>query len=255
MKYILLIIVAAYVFFAALVAYPHGIGLVTLMEYKVSFQVAEALREAGWEDVRVSLVWKHKSAPPVYTVDINASTDEEFKLVTLFFGEGGWERVAYLKAISNPDPTYTGEAVQLSDNVALYLADSPERIAKTVDAVLDYTSPVEPTRKQLWSILLRHGKTEIRYYDNWLTPVGDTVLLLLEPGRRLLLSLLLLLPLTTMPIVFQIWKVIIFLFPGAFFFITFFNRVRSANLRPSLLGGVTLECFTSHYRRSIIRIL
>ncbi|MBS4031025.1 MAG: hypothetical protein KGZ63_06345 [Clostridiales bacterium] len=47
MKRILLVIGAAYVLFAALVAYPHGVGLVTLMQYKVSFQVAEALREAG----------------------------------------------------------------------------------------------------------------------------------------------------------------------------------------------------------------
>ncbi|RJX23833.1 MAG: hypothetical protein C4554_09965 [Dethiobacter sp.] len=231
MKRILLVIGAVYVLFAALVAYPQAVGLVALVQYKVTFQVAEALREAGWEDVRVGLAWQHNPVPSVYTVDINASTNEEFKLATLFFGEGGWERVVYLKEMSSPDPTYTREAVQLSDNVALYLADSPERIAGTVDAILNYTSPVEPTRKQLWSIMLRQGKTEIRYYDNWLTPVGDTVLLLLEPGRRLLLSLLLLLPLTMMPIVFHIWKVIIFLLPSAFLFITFFNRVRAGNLR------------------------
>ena len=227
----LLVIGAIYVFFAALFAYPHGAGLVTLVQHRVSFQVAEALQEAGWKNVRVSLASQHTPVTTVYTVDINASTDEGFKSATLFFGEGSWERVVYLKEMSSPDPNYTREAVRLSDNVALYLFDSPESIAITVDSVLNYTSPVELTRKQLWSILLRQGKTEIRYYDNWLIPMGDTVLLLLEPGRRLLLSLLLILPIAVMHIVFYIWKVIIFLFPEAYLFITLFNRVRSSNLR------------------------
>lgn len=230
MKHILLIFGAAYILFAALLAYPQAVDLVYLMQYKVSFQVAEALRTAGWEDVRLGLVSKH-GIPTISTITIYASDAKGFKLAMLHFGEGAWEAAVYLKEVSDPDPTlnYAIEAVQLSDNVALYLADSQERIAETVDVVLNYTSSIEPTRKQLWSILQRYGKTEIRYYDNWLTLVGDTVLLLLEPGRRLLLSLLLILPLATMPIVFHIWKVIIFLFPAAYLFITLFSRVRYSN--------------------------
>jgi hypothetical protein len=231
MKRTLLVIGAVYLFFAALFAYPHGAGLVTLVQHQVSFQVAKALQEAGWKSVRLSLASQHFPVPTVYTVDISASYDVGFKSATLFFGEGSWERVVYLKEMNSPDPAYAREAVQLSDNVALYLADSPQRIAGTVDAVLNYTSPVVPTRRQLWSILLREGKTEIRFYDNWLTPVGDAVMLLLEPGRRLLLSLLLILPIAVMHIVFDIWKVIIFLFPVAYLFITLFNKVRSSNLR------------------------
>ena len=104
MKHILLIFGAAYILFSALLAYPQAVDLVYLMQYKVSFQVAEALRTAGWEDVRLGLVSKH-GIPTISTITIYASDAKGFKLAMLHFGEGAWEAAVYLKEVSDPDPT------------------------------------------------------------------------------------------------------------------------------------------------------
>lgn len=223
MKRILLIVGAIYFFLVALSAYPDASSLVASVELKVPFQVADALRLAGWEDVNVGLASNDKTMVPVYAF----FPEKEFRAVNVYFGEDSLERASYLayEVDPNPDSIYATKAVQLSSSVAFYIADHPERIARTVQIIINHSSPATPPREQLWRLLMNQGITKIRPTDFWLGPIIDAVLIILEPGRRLLLSLLFIPPISALSTVFRIWKVAIYVFPLALLLLWFRKRI------------------------------
>ncbi len=221
-----LLLVTAYIFLSALVAYPHGSKMAYQVQHPEVAQVTEALKEAGWEDFEIHLPYKVTiSGPPIYWVRFSQlARDEVVVSVGLLLGEGAPQRAADTYEImvaneQNPDPGVDIVAFQLSDQAAIILKDLPDRINETARIIQDYNKPAQLNRAELWQMLLRYGKTEARLYDYFPAFVRDIVLLLLEPGRQLLLAMLLLLPLSAMGAVFQIWRALIFLVPGAYLLI------------------------------------
>jgi hypothetical protein len=83
-----------------------------------------------------------------------------------------------------------------------------------------------PPRKLVLNIINTAGKTRVRSSDVWFVPFGGFILLCLEPGRRLLLYPLLILPPRFIPSVYYVWLVLAIALPLFCFGFVFLFRKR-----------------------------
>ncbi len=82
------------------------------------------------------------------------------------------------------------------------------------------------SRKSIWHPIRREGKTKVRSSDVWFIPVLDAMVLLLEPGRLLLLSFLLLPPPGLLTVVIPIWMLLVVFLP-VYLFVKAFQEENS----------------------------
>jgi hypothetical protein len=230
-----LILFTVYIFLSAIIAHPHGAQLAYRVQYPIVFQIAEALEEAGWQEFEISRPLEiAMTGPFIYHIRYTESTSHGVMNVFLYLGENApeWAEAAYDSITaneSNPEPGYAIATLPLSDREALVLKDLPDRIEKTARTIPHSVEPAEPNRSELWEILLGYGQTKFQLSDNLAASAREAFLFLLEPGRRLLLAVLLLLPLSAMSVAFQVWRGVFLLIPGGYLLVACVKKVKNSN--------------------------
>lgn len=204
-----LITLALYLSLCGYWALTQGFRLFNLVKADIPFQVAHILKEAGWKEGEVGMGYN-------YYTHIYASPKGGYKSAAVFWGDDAERKVKMLNLAS------LEKAIILSDKKAVVIQDvNINRLEIIEQKIRASALNGKVSRKSIWHPIRREGKTKVRSSDVWFIPVLDAMLLLLEPGRLLLLSFLLLPPPGLLTVVIPIWMLLVvflpvFLFAKAF---------------------------------------
>lgn len=186
-------------------ALTQGVRLFNLVKADAPFQVAHILKEAGWKEVEVGMGYNK------YT-SIYASPRGGFKGATVYWGD---EAASAARMRGTTLIKETEKIIILSDTQAVYLVDdeNKDRLEIIEQKIRASVLNGKVSRKSIWHPIRREGKTKVRSSDVWFIPVLDAMVLLLEPGRLLLLSFLLLPPPGLLTVVIPIWMLLVVFLP------------------------------------------